>query len=529
MKNKRNLKIICLILTIVMTLSIMPVVAVGERVPVGDRRPVSISAELTSAIDGSPFMAYFDPLSGRISFVGIDGQSQGHRYVESEEVFWEMVAINAKVTSPEYVEQRIGAMINRNVSWTNLESRTLIVYDEHGNRTETYIGEEVAEWFSEYKILAWQEGGVTSYYEITPHFNTGLVHMLVPFADFPGRGIGALVGGSYHQTPWTATHVMFEVGSPLPVGMLGVNVWITNQIGDCNTVVPNMRPGQMVHSIRFPGEHYGAWVSSFQANFFNVPLRFNAAAISNSITIFLNPTANGAQVSPSTIVRVRGSTFGNLPTPTVGSAARFIDWSSTIIPVSGSRIRSNSIVPNQTGMALFARWTDPTRHLDFWWTPTLTGTTVIPIRSTVHFEQQVSSPTIWQNAMNSAIVDWSSSSTTSGVRFVPETGARSRVVVIYDARSFYGELREVERNGNVLSVFDAVVNARYVTNRAGSNIVAYARSVTNHELGHAIGLRDNPHAQFGNHNGSLMNQRRDRSVVISPTSFDIDSAMIIYR
>ena len=55
----------------------------------------------------------------------------------------------------------------------------------------------------------------------------------------------------------------------------------------------------------------------------------------------------------------------------------------------------------------------------------------------------------------------------------------------------------------------------------------YVRSVFAHELGHTVGLADNP-AGAGDANGSLMNHGRDRNVVLGPTSFDITSVNMLY-
>ena len=54
-----------------------------------------------------------------------------------------------------------------------------------------------------------------------------------------------------------------------------------------------------------------------------------------------------------------------------------------------------------------------------------------------------------------------------------------------------------------------------------SNIVA---STMAHELGHVIGLEDNP----PNLN-SIMNTNRNRDILVSPTYFDAESVSIIYR
>jgi hypothetical protein len=58
------------------------------------------------------------------------------------------------------------------------------------------------------------------------------------------------------------------------------------------------------------------------------------------------------------------------------------------------------------------------------------------------------------------------------------------------------------------------------------------QSVMAHELGHALGLRDNP---FGSvplydprRNGSIMNQERNRNQLTGPTAFEVDSVNMLY-
>jgi len=47
----------------------------------------SVREILTSAIDNSLFVAAFDYETGRVSFVGLDGEMIGYRYVADEEPF----------------------------------------------------------------------------------------------------------------------------------------------------------------------------------------------------------------------------------------------------------------------------------------------------------------------------------------------------------------------------------------------------------------------------------------------------------
>jgi len=54
----------------------------------------------------------------------------------------------------------------------------------------------------------------------------------------------------------------------------------------------------------------------------------------------------------------------------------------------------------------------------------------------------------------------------------------------------------------------------------------FVESVMAHELGHVVGLRDNPPDTAWN--GSIMNHERDRRTVRGPTGFDVTSIRILY-
>ena len=121
----------------------------------------SIYAIMTSAIDDSPFVGFFDPETGIASFFKMDGESGGHRYVGSEEAFWELVNFNAELTSRSVESRMAIAAIdrtNRNVSVIDVEARMLIEYDEHGNRTETYLSYEFAKYFPGSRVFGGLEG-----------------------------------------------------------------------------------------------------------------------------------------------------------------------------------------------------------------------------------------------------------------------------------------------------------------------------------------------------------------------------------
>jgi len=65
----------------------------------------------------------------------------------------------------------------------------------------------------------------------------------------------------------------------------------------------------------------------------------------------------------------------------------------------------------------------------------------------------------------------------------------------------------------------------YAARHDANLLYTVVASIMAHELGHAVGLQDNPIAL---NNGSLMNHRRNRTLVQEPTQFDIESVRMIY-
>ena len=56
---------------------------------------------------------------------------------------------------------------------------------------------------------------------------------------------------------------------------------------------------------------------------------------------------------------------------------------------------------------------------------------------------------------------------------------------------------------------------------------AFITNVFAHELGHSVGLRDNPIGTIFNE--SLMRETRDPTEVVGPTPFDIESVNMLYN
>ncbi|MCL2576491.1 MAG: hypothetical protein FWE27_00365 [Defluviitaleaceae bacterium] len=234
-----------------------------------------------------------------------------------------------------------------------------------------------------------------------------------------------------------------------------------------------------------------------------------------NVTITLNP--NGGSVSPTSILRSIGSTFGtggSLPTPT-RSGRVFIAWFDTSAITGGTRVHNNTIVPASGMRTLFARWTDPVRHLGYWWPSANANTTNVPLR----FSPQP--PSGWQTPMNNAMSNWNTRDTP--INFATNSNSTNIVSVGSLAATWYGEI-SIFYSGSNINEFSVNLNSRTITNDA-TNLGNFITSVFAHELGHAIGLVDNPVASA---DGSIMNHSRNRNTLTIPTAYDVTSVNILY-
>jgi len=242
-----------------------------------------IKETLTSAIDDSPFIASFNIITGRVSALDMGGVLLEYIYVDSEEAFWELVAINREVTSRINDEQSMRTVesnhINRNVSIVDLETGLLIEYDDYGNRTETSLDEEELQYITEFGVATFSENNVESrdfgLDLIMPLFDTGQVTMTVPMTGVPEQG--AFVGMiQHHHTSSAHTHVELRTFA-FPAGMQSLAVFFTNIWGtDRRTAVTFQENSIVSFAISAPGTAYGARVSSVWGTFPGVRLQFSA-------------------------------------------------------------------------------------------------------------------------------------------------------------------------------------------------------------------------------------------------------------
>ena len=299
-----------------------------------------VQATLISAIDGSPFTAVFNSMTGRISMYTIYGDPIGYRYVADEEAFWGLVAVNTELTSGDITRYTSQNKTNHNIFMEQLQ--------------ETYDFENG---------------------QIVPFFNTGSVFMHVPQATSPRPSVGrsVLVGGRYYVTTREHNMVTLRTHNFNHAGMSPIDVFISNHFGDDAGILYGMPSWAEVNMpIRFPGEPYGARVSSRYGSFQNVELRFfaqpEAPVHVDTVTITFN--ANGGIVNPTSATRVPGQTMGQLPTPS-RNGHTFMGWFTTV--TGGTQITSTSIVPS-VNTTFFARWVQNPVIFGTSWYPTQAGT-----------------------------------------------------------------------------------------------------------------------------------------------------------
>ena len=485
-----------------------------------------IQVALTSAVDGVGIVAFFNPETGRISMYTRGGISKGHRYVESEDDFWSLVETNREVTRHMHEAISIGDenadwvnRNNRNITVIDFETKMRVEYDGYGNRTEVFLGDEIYDFIS-FDIPSEEPDKEL----ISPFFDTHERNTFVPFAASPQTG--TLVGGNFF-TP-NSSHLYIGLWVLfLPFGMNSVDVYFTNALGDDRIIFANVPALTLVrHRFRFRNETYGARVSS-RSSSGTATLRFLSG---NSVNIHLN--GNGGFVNPTQLARFSGVPIGGLPTPT-RSGRSFVGWFNTSWPTGGTRFTLFTSTPH-TSTNLFARWNDPSRHLDRWWPAANVGTTTISYRLvgvTGRWTTPVSNGfRNWNNLTHSTRVSFqTNSSSNNEVRVANRANVPANWLGTHWAYLCLQNPSHIRRSVIYLhptAIDNFVADPSFNINF--NNIVTLAMA---HELGHAIGLADV--SVSGGNSGSIMDANffgiNDSNIRLSPSNFDITSVNMLYN
>jgi len=158
------------------------------------------------------------------------------------------------------------------------------------------------------------------------------------------------------------------------------------------------------------------------------------------------------------------------------------------------------------------------RHMSHWY-----GTARIALR-TYEFPSVFPMAAIWRTNMDRALTNWNNSN--ANVTFVVNSTSNNRVrVTTFSTVAAYGLLLSTS-SGTQMTGFEVLLHHQRITNSA-SNLNNFITSVMAHELGHVVGLDDNPTGQTAT--GTIMHTNRNRNTLINPTTFDINSVNLLYR
>jgi len=241
-----------------------------------------------------------------------------------------------------------------------------------------------------------------------------------------------------------------------------------------------------------------------------------------NVTITLN--ANGGQfnggVNTTTITREPNSFFGTLAPPTRSGGHNFVGWFDTPNPTGGRRIVPNTIITSSN--TFYARWTDPNRHMPYWWPAAPEGVTVISMRILPSIQGGA-----WVNAVNSGMSNWNNLYDSTRVRFTNSSFSANTVGMGNLDGGLLGLLTPQTSNTSILSFHIDLRSSAFQDPAIQSILLDFPElftAVMAHELGHAIGLEDNAVLD------SLMNATSviDNQIT-APTDFDIESVNMLYN
>jgi len=187
------------------------------------------------------------------------------------------------------------------------------------------------------------------------------------------------------------------------------------------------------------------------------------------------------------------------------------------------RVEGHSIRLNATWVSTGAH-RNTRYHLGSWF-----PLAVIDLRSGVVITDNTINRSVWLSAMSTGTHNWNSN--TANIAFDTRSNSSNTVTVAAHPHDLFHLGWVLPRNvsGTQRNNFDIVLNTTAVTFWSSSTGVSQASIVTctmAHELGHTIGLRDNPTG--ASESTSIMNDW-GTSTPIRPTQFDINNVNLLYR
>ena len=245
-------------------------------------------------------------------------------------------------------------------------------------------------------------------------------------------------------------------------------------------------------------------------------------------TVSFHPNG-GSAINPNIRQVANGDFLNNLPS-TTRAGRHLVGWFNTSALVGGRRFINESRITSS--VALFARWTDPNRHIGgahnfARWMPAYTGTTTIPLRLVPHTGQGGN----WLSYMQSGVSNWNRWTNDTRISFQTNNFSNNTAVAavtVSGGQDVFGVINRVYRGIDLIE-FSIALNSTRISNYAitsGGSRNMIAMSVMAHELSHVVGLRDDP---VSGGNISIMSDNRSRNSVVTPSTFDVTSVNMIYN
>lgn len=128
--------------------------------------------------------------------------------------------------------------------------------------------------------------------------------------------------------------------------------------------------------------------------------------------------------------------------------------------------------------------------------------------------------TTWLPLINSSVSAWNNAGVGTNISMVT-TSSPFSISVEYSDEDWYGETRYSYSGDSIITAV-ITINSRTLESKSDS----FRRSTIAHEIGHLLGLDDNPPVHY--YNDSLMSHYRDRSIIYIPQEYDCNNILFQY-